>query len=167
MPEEDKLILVGVISAAHGIKGDVIVKSYTKPIDNIFQLEIVNNNHTPIYLKMNKINSKGGIICKLAGCNDRNQAEALKGLKLFSNRKILPNTTTEEFYFEDLKNLKVIDKSGKQLGTVLGVFNFGAGDIIEIQFTKNKKEEMFPFTKEFFPEVTKEYIVLTPTQQKN
>lgn len=160
MLKEDKLILVGVISAAHGIKGDLLVKSYTKPVDNILQLEIVDQKHSLVCLKMIRINSKGNIICRLAGCNNRNQAEKLKGLKLFSNRRALPNTAEEEFYFEDLQNLKVINKSGKQLGIVSGIFNFGAGDIIEIRFSKNGKEEMFPFTKENFPEITHKYIVL-------
>ena len=55
-----------------------------------------------------------------------------------------------------------LDFLGKKIGIIIDVANFGAGDIIEIRFN-NDTEEMFPFTKEFFPEIGKDYVVFKNT----
>jgi len=160
MAKEKNLILVGVISAAHGIKGDVLVKSYTDPVSNIVELQLIDKNNSPVKLKMLRVNSKGWVICRLTNCNDRNHAEELKGIELYCYKENLPTLLTEEFYFEDLRGLKVIDKAGQTLGIILDVANYGAGDIIEIKFSDDGREEMFPFTKELFPTIEKDYVVL-------
>ena len=69
----------------------------------------------------------------------------------------------EEFYFEDLKSLKVRNLKGKEVGTILEIHNFGANDLIEVSFSNGSGSEIYPFTKEFFPEITKDYVVLAKT----
>jgi len=162
MKEEDGLILVGVISAAHGIKGDVLVKSFTDPKENILSINILDKTHVPIKLKKVRVNSNGTLVCRFIGSNDRNAAEALSGTKLFFLRDHLPVTQQDEYYIRDLKKLSVVNENGEKIGIIIDVANFGAGDIIEIRFN-NDLEEMFPFTKEFFPEIGKDYIVLSKT----
>ncbi|GAB4166103.1 MAG: ribosome maturation factor RimM [Rickettsiaceae bacterium] len=159
MEQESKLILVGVISAAHGIKGEVLIKSYTTPKENILSLSIINSQQEPVKLK--KIRTKGNesFVCKIDLCTDRNKAESLKGTQLFCLRSSLPELLEEEYYFNDLKGLEVLDEHNNKVGVVTNVANFGAGDILEIKFN-NDKEEMLPFTKEVFPKITKDYIVL-------
>lgn len=159
MTKEKNLILVGVISAAHGIKGDVLVKSYTDPVSNIVKLQLIDKNNNPVKLKMLRVNSKGWVICRPTGCNDRNHAETLKGIELYCHKENLPKLLAEEFYFEDLRGLKVIDQSGQTIGIILNIANYGAGDIIEIKFSNDGREEMFPFTKELFPVIEKDYVV--------
>ena len=66
MTEDDRLILVGVISAAHGIKGDVLVKSFTDPKENILAIDIVDENTATIKLKKIRVNSNGTIVCRFA-----------------------------------------------------------------------------------------------------
>jgi len=158
MSKEERLILVGVISAAHGIKGDVLIKSFTEVTTNLAKLPIINEQNEIVKLKLIRANTKDGIICRLAGCDDRNHAETLKGTKLYCLRKDLPIPTDEEFYIEDLRGLKVIDESGAPIGTVLEIANYGAGNILEIKFTDDSCE-MLPFTKELFPIITKDHIV--------
>lgn len=162
MSQEEKLILVGVISAAHGIKGDLLIKSYTEVTTNLAKLPIIDEHNNNVQLKLIRANSKGGIICQMLDCNDRNQAEELKGTKLYCLRKNLPAPAEEEFYIEDLRGLKVIDESGECIGIVLEIANYGAEDIIEIKFNDDSCE-MFPFTKEFFPTITKNHVVLQRT----
>ncbi len=164
MKEEDGLILVGVISAAHGIKGDVLVKSFTDPKENILSINILDKTHVPIKLKKVRVNSNGTLVCRFIGSNDRNAAEALSGTKLFCLRDHLPVTQQDEYYISDLKKLSVVNENGEKIGIIIDVANFGAGDIIEIRFN-NDLEEMFPFTKEFFPEIGKDYIVLSRAPQ--
>jgi 16S rRNA processing protein RimM len=166
MKEDDRLILVGVISAAHGIKGDVIVKSFTDPKENILAIDILDENTAQIKLKKVRINSNGTIVCRFAGSKDRNTAEALSGTKLFCLRDTLPATQEDEYYISDLRKFFVVNEKGEKIGIIIDVANFGAGDIIEIRFNNNT-EEMFPFTKEFFPEIGKDYVVFKNTKMVN
>ena len=158
MSKDEKLILVGVISTAHGIKGDLLIKSYTEIASNLAKLPLIDENKDPVKLKLIRTN-KNGIICRLSDCNDRNKAETLKGIKLYCLRKDFPTQIEEEFYIEDLRGLKIMDESDEFVGTVIEVANYGAGDIIEVKFNDDNCE-MFPFTKELFPKITKDYMVL-------
>jgi 16S rRNA processing protein RimM len=160
MNNPDKLILVGVISSAHGIKGDVIIRSFMEKPINIFSLALVKKDHKNIKIKLIRPSSSDdSYVCKIDEVNDRNQAENLKGTKLFILRESMQELNENEFYIEDLKGLAVINETSDKIGTVSGVFNFGAGDIIEIRFLDNKKE-LFPFRKELFLEITKEFLKL-------
>lgn len=163
MTKDSKLILVGVISSAHGIKGNIIIKSYTDPVENILDLKLFNDKNVNFPIKKIRSTPKG-IICRYTQCQDRNQAETLIGTKLYCLRDDLPKTNEEEFYFEDLKNLLVLAPSGKKIGVISEVFNFGAGDLIEVEFSNGSGTEIYPFTKEFFPEITKEHIILDNTK---
>jgi 16S rRNA processing protein RimM len=159
MTTDPKLIIVGVISSAHGIKGDIIIRSYTDPVENLASLKLFDDKNAEFNIKYLRTNSKGSIICRHASSTDRNQAEALVGTELYCTREEFPETDAEEFYFEDLKNRKVRNLKGKDIGIILEILNFGAGDIIEVEFSNGSGTELYPFTKEFFPEITPDYIV--------
>lgn len=157
---KDKLILVGVISSAHGIRGDMVVKSFTKPPENIVNLTI--QDEVGHVLKLEYIRSKREteIICHIKGYETRGQAEALKKKPLYCKRSELPEKAEDEFYFEDLKGLIVKNELDQEIGVITNVVNYGAGDIIEIKFTDIKETELFPFNKEFFPVVQRDSITL-------
>jgi 16S rRNA processing protein RimM len=164
MGQKEKLILIGVISAAHGIQGHVLVKSYSNPPENIDKLPLFDENNEPIELKVIRSNSKGLLVCSVVGSDDRNKAEELKGRKFYCHRKDFPAIDDEEFYIEDLLNLRVLNETGDEIGKIIEVVNYGAGDIIEIKF-KNDSSEMFPFTKELFPIIEKDHIVFVCKQK--
>jgi 16S rRNA processing protein RimM len=163
MTKDPKLILVGVISSAHGIKGDIMIRSFTDPVENITKLNLLDGKNNEFTFKRIRTNTKGTLICRHNNCTDRNQAEDLVGTELYSYRDELPQEDEGEFYFEDLKDLKVRNIKGKEVGTILEVHNFGAGDLIEVNFSNGSGSELYPFTKEFFPEITKDYVVLAKT----
>ena len=159
--QDHKLILVGSISSAHGIKGDIIIKSYTHPIENIMNLTLVDDKKNNLTLQKIRIIKKDNIICKLKECINRNQSELLIGTKIYCMRKNLPNTNVEEFYVEDLKNLDVCTADQKKVGVVLQVLNFGAGDLIEVRFLNSSSTTIYPFTKYHFPIIKRDYIVIS------
>ena len=76
--------------------------------------------------------SKGVVIAKFRGIDDRNAAEALNGVELFVERSALPPAEAGEYYHADLIGLEAVDADGQPLGRVVAVENFGAGDILEI-----------------------------------
>lgn len=157
---KDKLILVGVISSVHGIKGNVVIRSFTDPARNIENLPIIDQNYQKIRFKILKTKIDGSLICSIDKIEDRTAAEQLVKKSLYCFRSELPEIVTEdEFYIEDLKDLEVRDNKGNHLGKIINVANYGAGDIIEVQFTHEKTSVMLPFTKEYFPEITDKYVV--------
>ena len=155
----ENLILVGVIKSCHGIKGHVILKSFTEPATRILERNLVNESGEDIYIKLISQNAKGELICTFKDIATRNEAENLKGYKIFCLRASLPELEEDEFYIADLNHLPVLNQDHKEIGKIKNILNFGAGDIIEIEFL-DQTTELLPFNKEFFPIITKDYVIL-------
>ena len=159
--ETDGLVCLGVIVGAHGIRGEVKVRSFTQDvcdIDSYGTLSDKKGNKRFVVKVVGR--SKDDLRVKIEGCDDRNQAEALRGTELYVERSVLPDTAEEEFYQTDLVGLEAKTESGELWGKVVAFYNFGAGDIIEIKV--GQKLEMLPFNKDFVPEVciNKGYIIV-------
>lgn len=126
-------ILVGKIVAPQGIRGEVRVQTYTaSPADfknlNVFG-GVVQKGDLKFVRLLNPTSTV--IIAKIAGVDDRNKAETLRGTELFVNRDSLPELNDGEYYQTDLIGLTVL-RDDKVLGTVDCVQNYGAGDILEL-----------------------------------
>jgi 16S rRNA processing protein RimM len=162
MTKMDDFILVGVISAAHGIKGHNIVKSYTSEKENLLKYKLYSNNSgalESIELKFIRDSKNNELICQINGAPSRNEAENYKGIKLFCAKSDLPELHEEDsYYIYELINLPILDNQQNQIGIVENVANYGAGDIICMR-TNEDEEYLLPFSKEFFPIVTKEHLV--------
>lgn len=159
---DDKLIIVGVISSVQGIKGHVVVKSFTDPAGNIVNLPVFDQDNVPVKLKIIRTKSNGNLMCSLNNCHSRAEAERFIKKSLYCLRSSLsPILTEDEFYIEDLKGLKIVDLNGNHIANITNIANYGAGDIVEIQFILNGRLEMLPFTKELFLEITQNHAVVT------
>jgi len=97
----------------------------------------------------------GGVVAAMAGVDDRTRAEALRGTRLFVDRARLPKPAEEEFYHADLIGMTVHGADGSELGSVLAVHNFGAGDMLEIAIggLSRAVTAMVPFTRAAVPDV--------------
>ena len=158
---DGKLITLGIVSRAHGIKGQVIIKSFTTPPENIVNLIIFDQAENNIKLKLIRVKANKELICRLDNYTSRTDAEKLVKKHLYCFRDSLPAILEkDEFYIEDLKYLKVYDIHQSYIGDIINVVNYGGGDIIEIKFIKDKKVEMFSFTKKSFPKITNCYVIL-------
>lgn len=130
----DKRILIGEIATAHGIKGFVKLRSFVDD-ETLFESDDVFTAETgdkKISLKL-KNQMKGDWLAEVKGVSDRNEAERLRGTKLYIDRDALPDADDGEYYIEDLKGLRVVDKDGKEIGVALSVENFGASDLLDIK----------------------------------
>ncbi len=96
--------------------------------------------------------TKGGVIARAAGVDNRDQAEILRGLKLFVARESLPAPDEDEFYLADLIGLSVETREGDVLGRIKAINDFGAGDLLEIQPPAGPSWWL-PFTRANVPEV--------------
>jgi len=160
-PEIDpRWIAVGVIVGAVGIKGAVRLKSFCDDLSAVFDrgpVTIFPDPHSPgelcsIHL-MHQI--KVGYACGISGIQTRDEAEALKGLKLYIARDNLPELEEEDsFYHDDITGLSVRDAAGNFFGVVTAIYNFGAGDLLEVTVNGDDPAPiLYPFRDEFVPEV--------------
>lgn len=156
------LVAVGVVTGAHGIKGQLKIRSLTaNPEDIVSYGALLNKEGTKRFeLKLDGA-TKNGLIVTLKGLKDRNAAELLRGTELFVDRASIPESADDEFYYDALIGLEVRDTQKAVLGKVVALYDFGAGDILELQLASTGKKEMYPFTHINFPEihVDKGYII--------
>jgi 16S rRNA processing protein RimM len=162
-----KRILVGAIAGAHGVRGEVKIKSFTADPRSIGRYGPVEDETGARSFKLTvRGETKGLVIARLDGVADRNQAEALKGLRLYVPRAKLPRPKRGEWYVADLIGLAAQDEGGTPLGRVKSVQNFGAGDVIELE-RADGTTEFLPFTRAVVPEVDIEggKVVIAPPDE--
>ncbi|MBL8628344.1 MAG: 16S rRNA processing protein RimM [Rhodospirillaceae bacterium] len=150
-------ICLGVIVGAKGIKGEVRIKSFTEdPFDVGSYGPVESEDGANTWTVKVVGESKGAVTALLKGVTDRNQAEALKGQKLYVDRDKLPAAEAGTYYHADLVGLKAVlntgEGGGEEIGSVLALYNFGAGDIIEVGHDQ-RDSTMVPFSDDAVVEV--------------
>ncbi|MEI9898779.1 MAG: ribosome maturation factor RimM [Hyphomicrobium sp.] len=154
MVDNAQRVLLGRITTAHGIRGDVVIDSYTaQPADIAAYGSLQSADGAREFrVKVVRVTPKG-VIAHVAGIDDRNGAEALRGTDLYASRSKLPAAQEGEYYYADLVGLRAEDATGEVIGTVVAVQNFGAGDLIEVRLSGGSTTEYVPFTDAFVPAV--------------
>ena len=94
-----------------------------------------------------------GFAARLSGVMTKEQADSLRGVRLFAERDSLPGLPDDEFYHADLIGLEVFDTGGQSLGRVKAVLNHGASDLLELVAPGKKGAILLPFTKAVVPTV--------------
>jgi 16S rRNA processing protein RimM len=161
-----KQILLGKIIAAHGLKGEVKIRSFTADPLDIASYGMVTVPDGRRFL-LERARMQGDIvIAAVRGIADRDAAEALKGLELRIDREDLPDDDEEEgeFYQADLIGIPVFDGNGTRLGEVVGFQDFGAGDLMEVEMSSGTIG-LVPFADSMVPfvDVDEGRIVLSDT----
>jgi 16S rRNA processing protein RimM len=152
--EKPRRILVGEITGAHGIRGDVLVRTYTETPGAITTYGPLTDadGRKSFTLRIVRITSKG-VVARVGGIEDRNGAEPLRGTKLYVDRAALPATSETEFYHADLIGLRAVAVDGAALGEIVSVQNFGAGDLLELRLLDGTGTEFIPFENRWVPSV--------------
>ena len=130
MPEQQ--VILAAVAGAHGVGGEVRLKLFSESADGLKRHKRLFAGERPLALLSLRAGG-GGAIARFEGIGDREAAEALRGQLLSVPRSELPPLGEGEYYHADLIGLPCETGSGEQLGTVVAVENFGAGDIIEIE----------------------------------
>jgi 16S rRNA processing protein RimM len=158
-------LLMGRIGAAHGIKGEVRIQSFTEdPLALVGYREFSTNRPGLTVIVEQARATTNVLVARLKGVADRNAAEKLNGVELYIERDRLPGITEDDdFYLADLIGLDARGLDGQSLGKVLAVPNFGAGDILEIGGA-GRETQLIPFTRAAVPEVklAEGYVVVDP-----
>jgi 16S rRNA processing protein RimM len=149
------IVVVGRIGAAHGIKGEVRVKSFTAaPLDLTAYGPLTAGDGRCFTIRAARPAgaSPDMLVVRFEGVDDRNTAERLNGIDLSVPRERLPEPGRDEFYHADLIGLDAVTLDGAPLGTVIGVPNYGAGDLLEIAPSRGPTL-LIPFTRAAVPEI--------------
>ncbi|WP_158598512.1 ribosome maturation factor RimM [Notoacmeibacter ruber] len=161
MAHEEEHVIVARVGAAHGIRGEVRIKSFTEEPAGFSSYGPLFAQDGRTFMIESVRPQKEMMIARLKGITSREQAEALNGLELSVPRSALGETDdADEFFLADLVGLTVTDSEDRALGTVVAVHDFGAGDILEIRFD-DRGIEMVAFTRETVPTVDLEKGRLT------
>jgi 16S rRNA processing protein RimM len=128
----ERRIALAAVAGAHGVKGELRLKLFTESVANMENYGLLYVGGTPRRLLEVRQSGKTPIV-RFEGIADRNGAEALRGTLVEVDRSALPPLDEGEYYHADLIGLPAVDAQGKVVGEVVGVENYGAGDLLEIQ----------------------------------
>jgi 16S rRNA processing protein RimM len=162
----DRQILMGRIGAAHGIKGEVRIQSFTADPLALAGYGPLATNKPGLTIEIETARLADTVlVARLKGVTDRTAAERLNGVELFVDREKLPPTgDDDDFYHADLIGLDARLTDGTTIGKVTAVPNFGAGDLIEVRNERSGDTYLYPFTKAAVPEIHVKagYLVIDP-----
>ena len=150
----DDLICVGAIVGAFGIRGELRLKSFCARPEDIetYKPLLSEDGKTSFSLHLRGL-LKNGFSANVDGVSTKEQADKLRGVRLFTPRDQLPSLPDDEYYYTDLVGLEVLDTGGTVLGRVKTVLNHGASDLLEIQGPGLKTTVLLPFTLAVVPTV--------------
>lgn len=147
-------IIVGTLSGAYGVHGEVRLKSYCAEPEAIV-------DYTPLYTTDGRQfaqivltgRTKNALTARVDGIVTKEDADALKGVDLYAERGALPSLPDDEYYYSDLVGLTVMDTGGQVLGIVKSVMNHGASDLLEVMPEGGGDTVLLPFTQTAVPTV--------------
>jgi 16S rRNA processing protein RimM len=147
------LIFVAQVSAANGLQGEFKLLSFMDDPFSVLEYNpLLNERGEPALVITKAREHKGTLIVKAEGVPDRTAADKIKGLKLYIDRAELPEAEEGEYYISDLIGMKAFDAAGNEVGRVMNVDNFGAGDLLDIKPLEGPSFYLL-FTDENVPEV--------------
>lgn len=152
-------VCVATVAGAHGVAGELRLIAHTEPADALARYDRLRLDTEDEARAARCLRPwKAGWIARLGGIDNREQAAALAGRKLFVPREALdPLADAEEFYHADLIGMAVHDPAGTRLGRIVGVADYGAGDLLDIALDAPVegfgRALLLPFTRELVPAV--------------
>ncbi|MEM9495738.1 MAG: ribosome maturation factor RimM [Pseudomonadota bacterium] len=151
---DERRVCLGAIAGAHGVRGAVRIKSFTEMPEAVAAYGPVTSEDGARHftLQVTGLAKQGIVIATAPEITSREDAEALKSVRLYVARLALDALDEDEFYLDDLVGLTAIDEDGAPFGQVSAVFNFGADDLIELDNIPDVNgKRLFAFTKENAP----------------
>ena len=148
-------VTLAAIIGAHGVAGEVRLKVFAEALDNVRAHKSFNAGK--LTLKSLR-HGNNGAIARFAEIADRNAADALRGTELTVSRESLPPLGPGEYYHTDIIGLPAVSTTGEDLGHVVAIDDFGAGDILEIERPDGKRF-MVPMKVEAVPEWGEQIVI--------
>jgi len=155
----NKRIALAAVAGAHGVKGEVRLKLFSDSVESLSRHKKLHVGGAERRLLAVRDSGKTAV-ARFDGVDDRSAAEALRGSLIEVDRAALPALEEGEYYHADLIGLVAVDKSRNNVGTVVAVENYGAGDLLEIE-NQGGKRSLIPFRRGI-ADLEEDKIVLDP-----
>jgi 16S rRNA processing protein RimM len=162
-------ICVARIGAAHGVRGEVKLWSFTEDPAAVAHYGPLETQDGTRCFEIEALRAAMyHFVARIAGVSDRDAAEKLRNIELYIPRARLPKIEeTDTFYHADLVGLDAVTPDGARVGTVHALHNFGAGDIIEIAPAGGGDPLMLPFNETTVPKIdvaARQIVVMPPAE---
>jgi 16S rRNA processing protein RimM len=160
-------ICVARIGAAHGVKGEVKLWSFTADPAAVADYGPLESEDGSRRFEIEAMRpAKDHLVARLSGVRDRDAAERLVNTRLYVARERLPAPEPGEFYHADLIGLRAESRDGAALATIVGIHDFGAGDLLELRPLGGGGTVLMPFTALTVPvvDIAGGRIVIDPPQ---
>ena len=148
------------------MQGQIKVDVYLEDLNLLQTSKVFFLGKSLLKTKINFLkNSKKSIwIASIIETKNKEQAEDLRGRLIFFEKRLLPKLMANEFYYDELKGLKIKIEGSIQKGIVKGVFNFGSGDVLEVSLDDKEATIYIPFDRDNVRRIdlSKREILLTP-----
>ena len=141
----ERRIALAAVAGAHGVKGELRLKLFSDSIESLSRHQKLHVGGAERRLLAIRDGGKGAV-ARFEGIDDRSAAEALRGSLVEVDRSTLPPLEEGEYYHADLIGLAALDRNGKPVGTVVGIENYGAGDLLEIKLDGGRTS-LIPFKR--------------------
>lgn len=152
-------ITVGQIVGVFGVRGWIKVYSYTRPREAILSYSpwlIALPDNWRAFDVVEAHTQGKGIVARLGGHKDRDQASALVGAQIAIERSQLSPLKPGEYYWAQLEGLKVVNTRGRDLGKIHHLFETGANDVMVVRREAANgitREQLIPFVPQVIREV--------------
>jgi 16S rRNA processing protein RimM len=152
-------IALAAVAGAHGVRGELRLKLFTDGIENLAR-------HKRVFLGGHECELESvregpmGAIARISGISDRSASEGMRGALVEVDRPDLPPLDAGEYYHADLIGMPCLDREGDEVGVVVAVENYGAGDLLEVERPGGKRA-LIPF-REGIADLEGGHIVLDP-----
>jgi 16S rRNA processing protein RimM len=147
------LVLLGVVGAAHCVRGEVRLKSFTEdPLAIARYKPLTTERGRPVAITAARRLKDDMLVVRFEGIGDRNAAEALTHQKLFAPRSALGQAGEDEYFHADLVGLEAVTSDGRVVGRVVALHDFGGGDVIEVAPDRGPAL-LYPFTRAVVPAI--------------
>lgn len=161
-------VMIGAVVKPHGIRGEIKVYPVSgRPDDLKAYREVVlvdpASGRTRLFDIIGSSSHDKLAIVKLAGINDRDGAEALRGWEVRLERLQLRPLAADEYYWHELEGLTAVTGEGRLVGVVSAVMNTGAHDILVVR-GEFGREYLIPMEPEFIArrDEARRELVITP-----
>ena len=159
----EQYILVGTVSKAQGLGGEIAVHPASGQPENFYdytKVVLVDDKGTlsPELAVTRMRIQKGKVIVKLDRSSDRTFAEKLVGMAVLVEKSELPELADDEYYWHELTGLRIVTVDGHYLGTIKSLFSNGAQDIMVV----GEEEYLIPLTDQVVKSRSSEEMVIEP-----
>ena len=141
-------VVIGEVSGVYGVLGWLRVRSHTEPAEQILRYAPWLLRRTDEWVTLELAGGRlhgGGVVAKLAGVEDRDEARRLVGAEIAVDRSQLPLLEPDDYYWNDVIGSSVVTCQGVELGRVISLMATGANDVLVVE---GDKQRLIPFVRD-------------------